>query len=111
MEAYMRKKIWNKGMTLIEIAVVVSIVGIISVIAMPSIIAFMPRFKLNSQVSALQNDIMRARMKGISLNSLYRIRFYLNDFPTLDKYYGYFYSGGTWNLDDEMYEKDPKYVY
>ena len=78
MEGYMRKNIWNEGMTLIETAVVVSIIGIISALAVPTVIGFMPRFQLSSQVSAIQNDVQRAKIKSISLNTIYRIRFYLD---------------------------------
>jgi prepilin-type N-terminal cleavage/methylation domain-containing protein len=105
MEVFMRKKIWNEGMTLIETAVVVSIIGIISALAVPTVIGFMPRYQLSSQVSAIQNDVQRAKIKSISLNTIYRIRFYLNSYPTADIYRGYFYDpdSGSWTTDTEMF--------
>ncbi|MGA1863739.1 MAG: Tfp pilus assembly protein FimT/FimU [bacterium] len=103
----MRRKIWNEGMTLIELAVVVCIIGIVAALAAPSVIGFMPKLRLSSQVSAIQNDIQRARIKSISLNTIYRIRFFLYPYPTTDKYRGYFYNSSTktWTSDEDMYEK------
>jgi type II secretory pathway pseudopilin PulG len=107
MEVCMSKKIWNEGVTLIEVAVVVCIIGLVGALAVPSVIGFMPRLRLSSQVSALQNDIQRARIKSISLNTIYRIRFFLYSYPTTDKYRGYFYNSTTksWTSDVEMFDK------
>jgi Tfp pilus assembly protein FimT len=107
MEVYMSIKIWNEGMTLIEVAVVVCIISLICALAGPSVIGFMPRLRLSSQVSALQNDIQRARIKSISLNTIYRIRFFLYSYPNVDKYRGYFYNSTTktWTSDAEMFDK------
>ena len=104
----MRKKIWNEGVTLVEVAVVLSVISIVSALAFPSVIGFMPRLQLSSQVSALQNDIQRAKMKSISLNTIYRIHFFLNSYPTTDKYKGYFYNpdSDTWTSDMEMFEQE-----
>ncbi|MGA1839564.1 MAG: Tfp pilus assembly protein FimT/FimU [bacterium] len=104
----MSKKIWNEGMTLIELAVVVCIIGIVAAIAAPSVIGFMPRLKLSSQVSAIQNDIQRARIKSISLNTIYRIRFFLYSYPKTDGYRGYYYDATkkTWISDVEMLDEN-----
>ncbi len=104
----MSKKIWNEGITLIEVAVVVCIIAIVGALAVPSVIGFMPKLRLSSQVSALQNDLQRARIKSISLNTIYRIRFFLYSYPTVDKYRGYFYNSTTksWTTDAEMYDHE-----
>ena len=104
----MSKKIWNEGMTLIELAVVVCIIAIVSALAVPSVIGFMPRLRLSSQISALQNDIQRARIKSISLNTVYRIQFLLYSYPDVDKYRGYYFNSTTktWTSDTEMCDKE-----
>lgn len=100
----MMKTRWIGGMTLIEVAVVVSIIVVATTLAVPSIVGIMPRFLLNSQVSALHNDFQRARFKSISLNTQYRISLAIDDSPNPDTYKGEYYDLATakWVADTEM---------
>lgn len=100
----MMKERWIGGLTLIEMAVVLSIIVVAASLAVPSIIGIMPRFLLNSQVSALHNDFQRARFKSISLNTQYRISLTLGISPDPDTYKGEFYDLDTakWVADTEM---------
>ncbi|MGA1796335.1 MAG: Tfp pilus assembly protein FimT/FimU [bacterium] len=100
----MMRKRWIGGMTLIEVAVVVSIITVATTLAVPSIVGVMPRFLLNAQVSALHNDFQRARFKSISLNTQYRVSLTLEEYPDPDFYKGEFYDLDTanWVTDTEM---------
>jgi len=100
----MMKTRWIGGMTLIEVAVVLSIIVVATSLAVPSIVGIMPKFLLNAQVSALHNDFQRARFKSISLNTQYRMSFTLGISPDPDTYKGEFYDldSAKWVADPEM---------
>jgi len=104
MEGFMNRKSWSGGLTLIEITVVLCIITAASALAIPSIVGVMPRFQLNSQVSALHNDLQRIRLRSINLNTDLRIRFTLAAYPDADTYRAQFYDtdAGSWEWDEEV---------
>jgi prepilin-type N-terminal cleavage/methylation domain-containing protein len=104
----MMKTRWIGGMTLIEVAVVLSIIATATALAVPSIVGIMPKFLLNAQVSALHNDFQRARYKSISLNTQYRMSFTLDKSPDPDTYKGEYYdlATGKWVADPGMTSRE-----
>ena len=57
----------ESGMTLVELIITVSIIGVISSIAIPTIYtSWLPKFRLKSAVSSLAGRIQMARIKAIS---------------------------------------------
>jgi Tfp pilus assembly protein FimT len=91
-------------MTLIEITVVLCIITAASALAIPSIVGVMPRFQLNSQVSALHNDLQRIRLRSINLNEDLRVRFTLAAYPDADTYRAQYYDPDTgfWAWEEEI---------
>jgi len=104
----MLKRSWSEGMTLIEIAVVVSIIGIASVLAIPSVVGLMPRIQLSSQTSALKSHLQRMRLRSINLNRNGKMYFDLSSYPAEDNYRPLFYDPNTdhYAWDEEVPMQD-----
>ena len=90
---------WSEGMTLLEIAVVMSIIGIASVLAIPSVVGLMPMIQLSTQSSALKSHLQRMRLKSINLNRNGRMYFNLAFYPAVDNYRPQFYDPNYANYD------------
>lgn len=54
------------GYTLVELAITVSIVGILAVIGIPTFVNMMPKYRLGNAVDSLANEIAMARATAIS---------------------------------------------
>ena len=104
MEGFMNRESWSGGMTLIEITVVLCVITIAGVLAISSIAGVIPKFRLNSQISALHNDLQRVRLRSINLNEDLRIRFTLAEYPDADTYRAQFKNPETtnWEWDEEV---------
>lgn len=55
----------EKGVTLIELMVVIAILGVVAAVAVPRFIDWMPVMKLNSAAMDLLGDVREARQKSI----------------------------------------------
>lgn len=71
----------NKGITLIELAVVVAIVGILVVALGFEFSGWMGRYNVESQIKTLHADLMNARARAMQRN-----RTHFVDFPTATQY-------------------------
>lgn len=65
----------RKGFTLIELIVGISILGIMTAIAVPSIIAWMPSIRIKNASNDLSYILITARYKAISESMEYRVLF------------------------------------
>lgn len=104
-----RLKSGGQGLTLIEIAVVLALITLFIGFAYPNLYSLVPRFRLNSEVSALHNTLYYARLRAIGLNVDYRITFTLSMSPGVDLYKGeyYDYDTASWKPDEE---KETRYI-
>ncbi len=59
----------KKGFTVIELTIVLSIIGIISVIAIPSYLAWLPRHELKTSVRHIYDDMNMARSRAVGTNA------------------------------------------
>ena len=65
----------KSGFTLVEMMVVIAVLGVLTAIAIPNYIAWLPKFRANSAARQLFTDLQYARMRAISENNYYVIAF------------------------------------
>lgn len=63
----------ESGLTLIEILVTCSVLGILAAIAIPGYMSMMPSLRLNGATRMLAGDLMAARMSAVKENNRYKI--------------------------------------
>ena len=60
----------RKGFTMTEVAVVLSLIGIMTAISVPSYISWLPRHKLQTSVRQIYDDMQLAKIRAIKDNSV-----------------------------------------
>ena len=65
----------GKGLTLMELIIVLASLGIISLIAMPNIFGKLPDYRIKSAGKEIASQLLLTRMKAISRNCSYGILF------------------------------------
>jgi prepilin-type N-terminal cleavage/methylation domain-containing protein len=71
----------NRGITLIEMLVVIAVIGILVIALSFSFQGWMGKYRVESEIKTLHVDLMNARARAMTRN-----RFYFADFPTTTSY-------------------------
>jgi prepilin-type N-terminal cleavage/methylation domain-containing protein len=74
-ETLMKKRRNSRGFSLIEILVVVAIIGVLSLVTIPSFINFQRRNAVRSALRTFTSDIRSFRQHAISKNAYVRVQF------------------------------------
>ena len=59
----------NSGFTLIELAVIIAIIGVLAGIAVPSFVGWLPKYRLISSADDIQSLVQNARLRAVKENA------------------------------------------
>ena len=89
---------WNAGFTLIELMVVIGILSIMSSIAIPNIISWLPDYRLRSATREIVSCLQDAKLRAVKENSRAVVIFdHMNESYTA--FVDNVPAGGNWALD------------
>jgi len=76
----------RRGLTAIEMIVVISIIGIMAGMIVPTISKYLPGIQLNGSARNLSNDLRQAQELTVAEQNKHLIRFFPTDNPVKTKY-------------------------
>ncbi len=71
----MKTKSGQKGFTLVEVMVVVALIGILTAIAVPAVLTWLPNMRLKAAARDLYSNMQKTRMNAIRANQPWTIVF------------------------------------
>jgi type IV fimbrial biogenesis protein FimT len=83
------------GFTTTELLIVIGLIGILIAVAVPSILTFMPNYRLKAAARDLYSDMQKARLLAIKENTQVSLRFTTVVFPAVGGGYTMFVDDGA----------------
>ncbi len=73
----------NKGLTLLEILIVMAIMGIIAAMSIPSMSNFVRKNRIENQTRRIHSDLMNARTRALATNRTHCLVFQTNNYQVI----------------------------
>ena len=89
----------NSGFTLIELAVVIAIVGVLAGIAVPSFVGWLPKYRLRSSADDIQALVQNARLRAVKENANVAVLFDPDNDGLDGDYIAFVDENSDWNKD------------